>query len=335
MIRRAELSERIAALVGDDVLRITDPGGGWPALGELAVEGYFVPVAMFVGEVGRSHRGRDDVERRFQNPGQNRPITAIPGRDLLLIGLWETDAIEDVHRPLLVSADPYHRVERATRFSVFASLAALQSALETGWSEDNSATGETIRCFAPPLLPVSYDAARAGAAPSTLAMEAAIEASGLLVADEEEIPAAAERARRAGTTLVRDRLFSRAVVAAYEGRCAMCGLNAGLVEGAHIYPVSAPGSHDEIWNGLALCGNHHLAFDKHLVAVDVATSEVFLHPTLREKSSSSRAAEAFVSGTFARLAVPANPADAPKPQMFEMRYDYFADRYDWVSELRP
>jgi hypothetical protein len=330
MARRADLSERIAALVGDDVLRITDSGSGWPALGELSVEGVAVPVALFVGEVGLSHRGRDEVERRFQNPAQDRPIIPIPGRDLLLVGLWAVDEFEDVKRPLLVSADPSHRIGRTTRFSIFVSLTMLQAALENGWSEAESATGESIRCLVPPLLPVSYAADRGNAAPAVFAMEAAVDASGLLLADDAGIPAAAERARRAGTALVRDRRFSRRVVNAYGGGCAMCGLSVGLVQGAHIYPVAAPGSYDEVWNGLALCGNHHLAFDAHLVGVDVTTSEILLHPTVRQHVSSSPAVDAFVSGTFATLAVPVDPADAPKPEMFEMRYEHFVDRYSWL-----
>jgi len=333
VVERAELSERIAALVGHDTLRITDPGSGWPALGELVVEGVVVPVALFVGVVGRSHRNRDDVERRFQNPGQDRPIIEIPGRELLLLGLWETDEILSVDRPLLVSADPYHRVGRTTRFSVFASLSTLTAALATGWQEDTTTTGESIRCFAPPLLPLSYLADQGNARPAMFAMQAAIEASGLLIAAGEEVAAASERARRAGTTLVRDARFSRRVIEAYAGVCAMCGLDVGLVEGAHIYPVSAPGSQDEIWNGLALCANHHLAFDNHRVAVNLETSEILVHREIREQVDTSPAVQAFVSGTFARLADPVDPDAAPRPQMFQRRYGFFVEQYDWMFEL--
>src|SRR4051794_21444295 len=150
----AELPERIADLVGRDVLRITDPSSRWPALGELVVDGVATPVALYLGVVGLSHRERDDVERRFQNPGSNRPILKIPGRDLLLLGLWDTDPFVEVQQPLLVSADPDHRIGLQTRYSIFASMALLLSALENGWSEGVSSTGEPIRCFLPPLLPL-------------------------------------------------------------------------------------------------------------------------------------------------------------------------------------
>jgi hypothetical protein len=104
---RPDVIERIAALVGEDVLRATDTALGWPALAELVVDGTAVPVALFAAPVGLSHRNRDEVERRFQNPGGDRPIIDVrPGRDPLLLGLWEDDPLISVKRPLLVSADP-------------------------------------------------------------------------------------------------------------------------------------------------------------------------------------------------------------------------------------
>jgi hypothetical protein len=283
-----------------------------------------------LGSVGFSHRDRDHVERRFQNPGQGRPIIEIPGREMLLLGLWDSDEKLDVKRPLLVSADPHHRLGRETRFSIFVSTSMLQAASETGWAEGESATGESIRCFVPPLLPLSFAADRTVAVPQPPAMQAAIEAAGLLDAGDQELKAASERARRAGMILVRDARFSRRVVTAYGGLCAMCGLSAGLVEGAHVYPVSAPGSNDETWNGLALCANHHLAFDKHLVGIDLDSLAVHLHARLRDHADTSPAVRAFVTGTFERLAKPIDPSAGPEPRMFRMRYDHFVGQYDWL-----
>jgi hypothetical protein len=197
----AELPERVAALVGEDVLRLTDASSRWPALGELLIDGVSRPVALYLSLVGLSQRGRDHVERRFQNPGSGRPIHQVQGHDLLLLGLWEGDPHVDIGRPLLVSADPLHRIGLVTRYSVFVSLAMLRRALVSGWAEDESASGESMRCFYPPLLPLSYAADRAGAPPSTFAMTAAIDGSGLLTAGVGEMPEAAERARLAGSRL--------------------------------------------------------------------------------------------------------------------------------------
>jgi hypothetical protein len=327
----ADLPERLAALVGEDALRLTDASSRWPALGELVVDGVSRPVALYLGLVGLSQRGRDDLERRFQNPGSDRPILEVPGRDLLLLGVWEEDTQIDMGRPVLVSADPVHRIGLMTRYSVFVSLAMLRHALASGWAEDESSSGESMRCFSPPLLPLSYAADRAGAPPPTSAMAAAIEGSGLLTAGDAEAPEAAQRARQAGSRLVRDSRFSRRVVDAYDGLCAMCGLDVGLVQGAHIYPVSAPGAYDEPWNGLALCGNHHLAFDRHVLGVRSETLEIVFHSAILDQMSSSPAVEALVQGTFGRLAEPRVASARPKPEMFDRRCEYYVDNYAWLT----
>ena len=329
MTGRADLAVHIAELVGVDVLRITDPGAGWPAVGTLMLDSGPLRVSLFAGSVGLSHRDRDDVERRFQNPGQNRPITTLPDRYPLLLGLCEEDPYLSVPRPLLVQADPYRRVGRITRFSVFVNVASLVEAWTTGWSEDVTTSGEVIRCLAPPLLPVSISAMRDEVVPVHSAMQAAINGSGLMDSPNYDLPAA-ERARRAGTALVRDARFARRVALAYNGSCAMCGLDANLIQAAHIYPASAPGSQDEPWNGLALCPNHHLAFDRHLIAVHPDTRKVIFNPAVKVQAKSSRTVNAFIVGTLDQLAEPAEPSACPRTEMFTSRYRHFPDNYSWL-----
>lgn len=249
----------------------------------------------------------------------------------MLLGLLESDFRLGIDRALLVLADPVRRTGRITRFSVFVSVPALLEANAKGWSEDRTTSGETVRCFLPPLLPVVVSALRDDAIPPSSAMQAVIEGAGLALAAEPEIPAAAERARRAAMTLVRDARFGRRVIAAYNGRCAMCGFAADLVEAAHIYPVSAPGSHDEPWNGIALCPNHHLAFDRHLLAVHPDTREIVFSPVIHSQVPDSPAMRAFVEGTFTRLAEPDDMASRPVTSMFSERYLYYPKVYTWIS----
>jgi len=71
---------------------------------------------------------------------------------------------------------------------------------------------------------------------------------------------------------VRDQGFRRAVVGAYDHRCALCGVRIITTEGhtvvdaAHIQPWSV--SHnDDIRNGMALCKMCHWAFDKGVMGV--------------------------------------------------------------------
>ena len=74
------------------------------------------------------------------------------------------------------------------------------------------------------------------------------------------------------TRQVRDRVFRKLVLDAYDSRCAMTGLkliNGGgraEVEAAHIKPVEAKGS-DDVRNGIALSGTVHWMFDRGLIGL--------------------------------------------------------------------
>ena len=109
----------------------------------------------------------------------------------------------------------------------------------------------------------------------------------------------------------------------------MCGLDFGLVQGAHIYPASAPASPDEPWNGLSLCANHHTAFDRHMVWVHPDTRAVVLHPRVLEQEHV--AALSFIDGTADVLAEPDYDSSRPKSEMFERRYEFYGDRYAWAG----
>ncbi|WP_258724411.1 HNH endonuclease [Cellulomonas sp. NS3] len=329
MTARTELVLRIAELVGPSLV-IDSLRNGWPALATLELDGSPVPIALFASRVGLSHRNRDAVERRFQNPAGKTALVEVPGRVSVLAGLWDADSLTTVPRPLLVTADATRRADgRTTRWSVFIPLSTLEEALATGWSTHVSDSGELIRCAHPALLPAVVAAEAAHVDPSAVLVRAAVGASGLLDdADTATDAPAAERARRAATSLVRDARFSRSVLASYDGSCAMCGLGLQLVQGAHIYPASAPGSQDEPWNGLALCGTHHLAFDRHLVAVRAPSMELVFRPDVLAKADTDPAVRRLIEATLPTLRR-ANGAP-PSEAMFQKRYAHFGEQYDWL-----
>jgi putative restriction endonuclease len=66
----------------------------------------------------------------------------------------------------------------------------------------------------------------------------------------------------------RDPQFARAVKREYDYACALCITQLGITEAAHIIPASVPESVDEVWNGVALCPNHHKLFDSRLFVID-------------------------------------------------------------------
>lgn len=72
--------------------------------------------------------------------------------------------------------------------------------------------------------------------------------------------------------IARSRAFRKAVVAAYDGKCAICGGGVSLpdgrteIEAAHVIPRGSAGA-DDVRNGLALCRLHHWAFDNLLIGI--------------------------------------------------------------------
>ncbi len=111
----------------------------------------------------------------------------------------------------------------------------------------------------------------------------------------------------------RDRAFRRAVLHAYDGRCAVTGwrlVNGGgrlEVEAAHIRPVEHGGP-NSIRNGLALSGTAHWMFDRGLIGV-ADNHEIVIHRKVNDRSG----VEAIINES-GKLIVPAREADCPHPQ---------------------
>ncbi|WP_417307970.1 HNH endonuclease [Devosia sp.] len=76
-----------------------------------------------------------------------------------------------------------------------------------------------------------------------------------------------------GSRIVRDRVFRKVVLRAYDARCAVTGIkliNGGgraEVDAAHIRSVEANGP-DIVTNGIALSGTAHWMFDRGMIAVE-------------------------------------------------------------------
>ncbi len=81
-----------------------------------------------------------------------------------------------------------------------------------------------------------------------------------------------DRVSQLSSRIIRDRLFRRLVLQAYDKRCAITGLkliNGGgraEVDAAHIRPVEANGP-DILSNGIALSGTAHWMFDRGLISL--------------------------------------------------------------------
>ena len=90
----------------------------------------------------------------------------------------------------------------------------------------------------------------------------------------------------------RDPKFRRAVLTAYERRCAICEFDVRLddellgLDAAHI-KWHAAGGPDRVPNGLALCKLHHLALDRGAIGLDPAASLGFTLLVSQELSGTS------------------------------------------------
>ncbi|MBD3774671.1 MAG: HNH endonuclease [Rhodobacteraceae bacterium] len=120
----------------------------------------------------------------------------------------------------------------------------------------------------------------------------------------------------------RDRAFRRAVLHAYDGRCAVTGwklVNGGgrlEAEAAHIRPVERGGP-DSVRNGLALSGTAHWMFDRGLIGFADDLS-ILVHRKVNDREG----VEA-VLNPARRLLAPEREADRPHPQFLAWHREYF------------
>lgn len=75
------------------------------------------------------------------------------------------------------------------------------------------------------------------------------------------------RKRVSQSRLARDPRFAPLVKREFNQSCAVCKMQLEIVEAAHVIPVNEPKSRDELWNGLALCPNHHKLFDNRMFVI--------------------------------------------------------------------
>lgn len=133
--------------------------------------------------------------------------------------------------------------------------------------------------------------------------------------------------RRYATVVAKRRLhqdvFRDIVLAAYGGRCAICGLpRRELVDAAHIRPDHDVLGEPEIPNGLALCKLHHGAFDANLLGIR-PDHVIELSPVLRDVRDGPTFEHAIRGVEGQRIAVPRRPEHEPSQDHLTARYDAF------------
>jgi len=124
------------------------------------------------------------------------------------------------------------------------------------------------------------------------------------------------RVAQLSSRIVRDRLFRRLILQAYDKRCAITGLkliNGGgraEVDAAHIRPVEANGP-DILSNGIALSGTAHWMFDRGLIGLS-DDLEVLISRHANDRDS----IQGLINKTE-RAIVPAGIHERPHPQFLQ------------------
>jgi len=143
--------------------------------------------------------------------------------------------------------------------------------------------------------------------------------------DEEQAPFRFEQQRdRANVTIskvLRDRVFRRVVLRAYDERCAITGLK--LINGsgraevaaAHIRPVEASGP-DIVSNGIALSGTAHWMFDRGLISL-ADNLEILISRQMNDPESVRS-----IVNKSGRAIAPRRLSDHPHPHFLEWHREH-------------
>ena len=136
------------------------------------------------------------------------------------------------------------------------------------------------------------------------------------------LPEPRRRAIKEFNYAVRDKRFAKNVLQAYGHKCAICKVQLKLVEAAHIVPVKENGT-DEVVNGVALCANHHKAFDGGLILLKVDNQLMLIEKKTKELRSKNLHGgiqdfqNALSLGT--PISLPSDPRYHPKPEYILQR----------------
>lgn len=234
-------------------------------------EGESYPVKMYVWNIshgGGARRPADEYRIQITGVDQFEPEAGSDRARTLILGYWDDHEVFagfDVRKHVgHLGFSPSMQIRQHY----------LVDALANGFAFCPKDNGEVAVAFRPDLMgdyirdwTALHDL---GATPDILpvvtgAVQTTV-AGG--VPDLAGMPARRQTAVRMVTEKVRDAGFRKRVIAAYEHRCAFCGVQMDLIDAAHIVPVGHPQSTDETTNGVSLCALHHRAFDKSLVTFD-------------------------------------------------------------------
>ncbi len=157
--------------------------------------------------------------------------------------------------------------------SVQIDIRTLQQARQDGFAFDKKTNGEIAVGIRPDqLVPYITNSFVLHGTPMTRdsfeILESVASLQTVPLASIESLPTKRQRVVQTVSKLTRSANFRQQVLHGYGFTCAVARTQLRLLDAAHILPVGAPGSVDDIRNGLALSPTYHRAYDRGLIYLD-------------------------------------------------------------------
>jgi putative restriction endonuclease len=262
---------------------------------------------------GGAHR--PESEQRIQITGVPRPLGPIQGGLQLLCGVHEATGVLAVFDPKL------HIEPSAFSPSLQISESTLNAAGANGFAVYHRTSGEVALAIRPDLLALYLN--NQEALHDAASSDETLEKLNLAAMGDEDLatellpPTGLDNRIRAIVLVaraVRDNSFRRRVMEAYGYTCAICGMQIGMVEAAHIILAAATVGSDATSNGIALCVLHHKAYDLGILGIFPDYSIHIDVDRLEERGNGlGGRAEELTDYDGRVIATPSLPADKPNP----------------------
>jgi putative restriction endonuclease len=263
--------ENAAASSGHTAV-LTSPENKQPFRFAVSGEGLgVVPIWVHIKALTSTARAKPD-EYRIQLKSEDLPLDLNPAGPTVLLGYYPDETLFVGFNPRTISTGTSSWVSGG-----YVSMRTVRRARREGMTFDRDRLGRIAVGLRPDMLvPYALTAEEIHVSaddPDVLSLLRAATAAfhdpdQSAEALEEEIagqPPPRARLLRQIHLYARDSGFHDRVVRAYGDHCAVTGTQLGLVDAAHVLPVSAPGSTDRIPNGIALLPHYHRAFDAGLI----------------------------------------------------------------------
>ena len=271
-------------------------------------------IVVYVSQVHTTSRGHEDEIRIQCSGGMLRCLISESNRGAA-VAVLGYDTAADVY----TAWDPARYLDRnatVNRFSLYTRLSTVSSAMQSGFARYLDSNQQSVLSFQSEFLGfyLCYPELLHQASDESLQrIVRGFGGTSTGAGSGKQITIAKKRVKLTHIQFARTPQFRKLVLSSYGSQCAVCELQLGLIEAAHIVPHSHPEANEAVTNGLALCPLHHRSFDSGLVLVHEDYSIQVNDARVDHLTELNRIGglRAFKKGLRRDLALPEAAADYP------------------------